>query len=149
MASLQFHTFTVMPLRKADRGACSNHLKSQATVLPIPRRMLIFFSFGVVVDYCFCTYLLSFTSGYCFFAFGDSRPPTFTHLLALQGFCADAYRFTLKCWLVAGGWCVGVGENNQSTYHRTHPVNHLPTNSHPSSHTHPTTMQGFCADVHR
>ena len=70
-----------------------------------------------------------------------------THTPTLQGFCSDAHRFTLKCWSSMGG--VGVGETNQPTHHPTHPANHLPTNSHPSTHTHPATMQGFCADVHR
>ena len=63
-------------------------------------RCRFFFSFGVA-DF-FCTYLLLvFTPEYCFFTW--SHPPTYTHPPTLQGFCADAHRFTLKCWWVVGG----------------------------------------------
>ena len=58
------------------------------------------FSFGVV-DYFLRTWL--FTPGYCLFSLGDPRPPTYTHPPTLQGFFADAHRFTLKCWWVLGG----------------------------------------------
>ena len=63
----------------------------------------------------------------------------------LQGFCAHAHRFTLKCWRSVGG--VGVDGTNQPTHHPTHPENHSLTNSRPS--THPATMQGFYADARR
>ena len=41
-----------------------------------------------------------------FFSLGDPHPPTYTHPPTLQGFCADAHIFTLKCWWVVGsvGW---------------------------------------------
>ena len=94
----------------------------------------------------FCTYLL-FTPGCCHFSLGDPHQPTYTHPPTLQGFCADAHRFVLKCWWVVSGG--GVGGTNQPTPHQTHPANHLPTNSHPSIHAHPATTQGFCTDVHR
>ena len=49
------------------------------------------FSFGVVVDQMFCTYVLLFTPGYYLCSLGKPRPPT------LQGFCAD--------WVLGGdGW---------------------------------------------
>ena len=118
------------------------------------------FALGVVVDMCcrlffiwgccwllFLHILVVIYFGVLFFCIWwltstDLYPPTrLARVLR--------WRVSLHTEMLAGGWCVGVGENNQSTYHRTHPVNHLPTNSHPSSHTHPTTMQGFCADVHR
>ena len=94
------------------------------------------------VDYFFAhTTGLLFTPGYLFFFYLVTHAPT------LQGFYADAHRLTLKCWWSVGG--VGVGGTNQPTHHPTHPANHLPTNSYPSTHTHPATMQGFYADVHR
>ena len=59
-----------------------------------------------------------------------------THTPTLQGFCADAHRFTRKCWRSVGG--VGVGGTNQPTHHPTHPANHLLANSpiypYPPSH---------------
>ena len=70
-----------------------------------------------------------------------------THTPTLQGFCSDAHRFTLIGWRLVGD--VGVGGTNQPTHHPTYPANQLPTSSHPSTRTHPATMQGFCADVHR
>ena len=70
-----------------------------------------------------------------------------THAPTFQWFCADTHRFTLRCWwLVALG---GVGGTNQPTHHPTHPANRSPINSHSYTHTHPATMQSFCADVHR
>jgi len=38
-----------------------------------------------------------------FFILGDPQPLTYTHPLTLQGFCADAHRFTPKYWWVVGG----------------------------------------------
>ena len=68
---------------------------------------------------------LLFTPGYCIFYITDI--PT------LYGFWADAHRFTL-----VDGWFT-----NQSTHHLTHPTNHTPTSSHPSTHTHlGTPMHG-------
>ena len=100
---------------------------------------MLFFKLRLFITFVARTYLL-FTPGYCFFYL-------VTHTLTLQGFCADAHRFAPKCWWSVGS--VGSGGINQPTHHPTHPANHLPTNLHPSIHTHPATMQGFCADVHR
>ena len=57
-----------------------------------------FFHLGLLIFFCTCNLL----RGIVFFT--CSHPPTYTHPPTLQGFCADAHRFTLKCW-----WVVGVG----------------------------------------
>ena len=56
-----------------------------------------FLRLGLLV--CFCTYVLVIHPGVLFFYL-------VTHTPTLQGFCADAHRFTLKCWWVVGdvGW---------------------------------------------
>ena len=99
----------------------------------------LFFSLGVV-EYCSCTYICT-----CYSLRGLFSFQLVTHTPTLHRLCADAHRFTPKCWLVGG---VRVGGTNQSTHHPTHPANHLPTHSHPSTHVHPA-MQGFCADARR
>ena len=117
------------------------------------------FAFGViVVMICFCTWCNCCVDFFhfglitclhirtCYFLRGCVFFQLVTHTPSLQGFCADANRFALKCWWLVGG--VGVGGTNQPTHHATHPANQLPTNSHPPTHSHPATMQGFCADVH-
>ena len=38
-----------------------------------------------------------------FFLLGDPHPPTYIHPPTLRGFCAEAHRFTLKCWWLVGG----------------------------------------------
>ena len=83
----------------------------------------------------------------CYYSGVFSFSHLVTHTPTLQVFYADAHRFTLKCWWLVGG--VGVGGTNQPTHRPTHPANYLPTHLHPSTDTHPATMQGFCADVHR
>ena len=71
----------------------------------------LLFSFGIV--HFFFTYLL-FTPGYFFFSCGDLHPPTYTRPPILQGFFADAHRFTPKCWWVVGG--VGCTTFRESPY---------------------------------
>ena len=113
------------------------------------------FACGVVVDVHYCWYIF-FQLGLliiflhmstCYLLRGIVCFYLVTHTPTLQGFCTDTHRFTLKCWWSANG--VGVGATNQPTHHPMHPANHLFTNSHSSTHTHPARMQGFCANVHR
>ena len=71
------------------------------------------FALGVVADVCWLFFHLELFSiilfaqviysGVHFFSLGDPHPPTYTHPLTLQGFCADAHRFTPKYWWVVGG----------------------------------------------
>ena len=98
---------------------------------------LLVFSFGAV-GFFVRTYFL-FAPEYIVFFLGDPH----THLARVS---VDADRFTLKRWWSMGG--VGVGGTNKPTHRPTHPANDLPTNSHPSTHTYPATMQGLCADMH-
>ena len=60
---------------------------------------VVLFHSGLLI--LFCIYLL-FAPGF-FFLLGDQHPLTYTHPPTLRGFCADAHRFTLKCWWVVGG----------------------------------------------
>ena len=73
-----------------------------------------FFALGVVADMCWLVsirgcwlfFLLVIYWGVLCFSLGYPRPPTYTHPPTLQGFYADAHRFTPKCcWVVSGvGW---------------------------------------------
>ena len=64
--------------------------------------LLIFVSFGIDFFFAHICYLLR---GIFLFSLGDPHPTTYTYPPTLQGFCADAHRFTLKCWVVGGaGW---------------------------------------------
>ena len=66
-----------------------------------------------------------------------NHPPT------MQGLFDDAHRLTSKCWW----WIVlvVVGATSPCTDRRTQ---YQPTHP-PATHTHPATIQGFCADTHR
>ena len=72
---------------------------------------LFLFAFGVVADVC-CFFhlgllLITFFAHACYLLRGifsfDLVTHTLPHPPTLQGFCADAHRFTQKCWWVVGG----------------------------------------------
>ena len=61
-----------------------------------------FFHLGLLLI-VFFLHILVIYSGVFSVSLGDPHSPTYTHPPHLQGFCSDAHRFTLKCWLVVGG----------------------------------------------
>ena len=65
--------------------------------------LFIFFSFGIVDDVIFL-HILVYCGVFFFYLVTHTHRPIPTQPPTLQGFCADAHRFILKCW-----WAMGVG----------------------------------------